>query len=120
MPEMRQRVADSYREIRAESGAAILGMLDISQVQSRAKPLRKPRTQHPSVFRLNIELPLYGELLSVASHQIGPTTNKTPTERWSHKEIIHGFDLSYQTESSEMNAHDARSDVLRRKFSPYL
>jgi hypothetical protein len=40
MPEMRQRVTDSYREIRGESGAAVLELLDFPQVPNDAEFLR--------------------------------------------------------------------------------
>ncbi|VXB47708.1 hypothetical protein PSEUDO8O_150191 [Pseudomonas sp. 8O] len=37
MSEMRQCSADSYSEVRPESGAAILGLLGLSEVQDDAK-----------------------------------------------------------------------------------
>lgn len=37
MPEVRQRAADPYGEIRGESGAAVLGMLSVSEVQDDAE-----------------------------------------------------------------------------------
>lgn len=40
MPEMRQCAADSYREIRCESGATVLGMLGVSEVPDEAEYLR--------------------------------------------------------------------------------
>ena len=39
MSEMRQRVADSHREIRIESGATVLGLLGFPEVSNYAKPL---------------------------------------------------------------------------------
>lgn len=39
MPEMWQCAADSDREVWGESGAAVLGMLGIPQVQNHAEPL---------------------------------------------------------------------------------
>lgn len=40
MPEMRQCAADPYREIRGESGAAVLGMFGVSQVPNDAEYLK--------------------------------------------------------------------------------
>ena len=40
MPEMWQRAADSYREIWGKSGAAVLGMLVVSEMPDDAEPLR--------------------------------------------------------------------------------
>lgn len=40
MPEMRRRTAGTHREIWAESGAAVLGMLGVSQVPDDAESLR--------------------------------------------------------------------------------
>lgn len=40
MPEMRQCAADSYGEDRAGGGAAVLGMLGVSQMQNNTKSLR--------------------------------------------------------------------------------
>lgn len=40
MPEMRQRAFDSYREIRAENRATVLGMFGVSEVPNDAEPLR--------------------------------------------------------------------------------
>lgn len=40
MPEMRQRAAESYSEIRVESGAAILGLLRVPQVLDDAEYLK--------------------------------------------------------------------------------
>ena len=39
MPEMWQCAADSYREVGGESGAAVLGLLNLPQVQNHAGPL---------------------------------------------------------------------------------
>lgn len=47
MPEMRQHVADSYREIRGESGTTVLGMLGVSEVSDDAKSLRD-RARRPA------------------------------------------------------------------------
>lgn len=47
MPEMWQFAADSYREIRGESGAAVLGMLSVSEVPDDAESL-KGRAERPS------------------------------------------------------------------------
>lgn len=41
MSEMRQRTADPHREIRGESRAAVLGMFDISHMQSDAGHYRE-------------------------------------------------------------------------------
>ena len=40
MPEMRQRTADSRREIRPESGATVLGLLDFPQMPNHTEFLR--------------------------------------------------------------------------------
>jgi hypothetical protein len=45
MSEMRKRVADSHGEIRIESGAAVLGMLSVSQVPNDAESLKYKRHQ---------------------------------------------------------------------------
>lgn len=37
MPKMRQRATDSYREIRPESGATVLGVFGVSEVPNDAK-----------------------------------------------------------------------------------
>lgn len=47
MSQVRQYAADSYREIRTESRAAVLGMLGISEVSNDAKSL-KSRDSKPS------------------------------------------------------------------------
>jgi len=40
MPKMRQRTADTYREIRGESGAAVLGLFGVSKVSNDAESLK--------------------------------------------------------------------------------
>ena len=39
MPEMRQCIADSHSEGRAEDGTAVLGMFGVSEVPDDAEPL---------------------------------------------------------------------------------
>lgn len=39
MPQVRQCVGDSYREIRPESWAEVLGVFGVSEVPNYAKPL---------------------------------------------------------------------------------
>lgn len=45
MPEMRQCAADSHREIRGESRAAVLGVFGVSEVPDDAKLLRANHSQ---------------------------------------------------------------------------
>jgi len=40
MPKMRQRTADPYREIRGESGAAVLALFGVSKVSNDAESLK--------------------------------------------------------------------------------
>ena len=52
MPQMRQRTADSYREIWGESGAAVLGLLGVSKVQDHAEYLKWERCMEMVVYPL--------------------------------------------------------------------
>lgn len=40
MPEMRQRPADPHREIRGESGVAVLGVFGVSEVSDDAESMK--------------------------------------------------------------------------------
>lgn len=46
MPEMRQRAADTHREIRTESGTKVLGLFGVSNVQAYAEPIA-PEQHNP-------------------------------------------------------------------------
>ena len=49
---MRQRTADTHREIRPESGAAVLGLLGVSKVQDHAEYLKWGRCMEMVVYPL--------------------------------------------------------------------
>lgn len=57
MPEMRKRSADSHGEDRAESGAAVLGMLDFPQMPNDAESLRGRAIKRSKNVRAENELP---------------------------------------------------------------
>lgn len=59
---MRQRAADSYREDRAEGGAAVLGMFGIPKVPNHAKPLTRGHTINTA---LGVAMPIsiYGKFI---------------------------------------------------------
>lgn len=60
MPEMRKRATDSYREIRDENGAAVLGMLGVSKVPKHTESLRGRAVRRTTSARTkNKSLPFF-------------------------------------------------------------
>lgn len=62
MPEMRQRTADSHREIRPEIRAAVLGMLGIPQMQNHAESLARGHNINPA-FGVAMSVPTYDQFI---------------------------------------------------------
>src|SRR5690606_32751299 len=92
MPEMRQRTADTHREIRPESGATVLGLLSVSQVPNHAEPLARS-TNLNYTHGVAMSVPTYDQFIEPILRYLAATPEGA-TARDAHEAAANALNLS--------------------------